>query len=172
MTTFHFLYFVLEIWFVVDVCHHVQDVSSTEVENIVFSGIKLSDLLTIMLQCAALSLGDLSESTLSWAVCYPPPSQQKISLSLFLSATLLFALLLLYLYHSLCCKAPLPCCCHISQFCSHAPSLSFFLSCSSIAAAGAAVALRRPTLVGFGGQQAMTVVLEVDFEVTFAPSET
>lgn len=64
-----------------------------------------------------------------------------------------------HLYSSL---SPTCSCRLLSWICSHAPLvLSLSVSHSS-------VAFPRPTLVGLGGQQAMTVVLAVDFEVTFA----
>ena len=68
-----------------------------------------------------------------------------------------------HLFHFLHDTAFLPHSRNISQFCLHTP---FCLS--TIVARSSAAPFPRPTLVGFGGQQAMTVVLAVDFEVTFA----
>lgn len=68
-------------------------------KHCLLTAIHLSDLVTVMLQCAALSRDDLGDSTAVWAVCLCNPlcscSPTDISfVSLCLSAIFLFALAL------------------------------------------------------------------------------
>lgn len=80
--------------------NHMHQVASSEVDNIDCSGINLSDLLTVMLQCAALSQGDYGDTSSSWAVCCSPDPQTEI-----LSHDACLPLVCL-LFHSYVCTGP------------------------------------------------------------------
>lgn len=154
-------------------------------KHCLLTAIHLSDLLTVMLQCAALSQDDLGDSrqseqsasathsalahpltyVLSHCACLP-----SFCLLFTLNPTLHFFFFFFYRYLS-----PRASNYFISfYFLTTFPSsLTFpliqpsFLLYPSLVSSLIPLFSHRPTLVGLGGQQAMTVVLAVDCEVTF-----